>query len=774
MRIPRRDMRKRKYQITIFLLFLFVTTVPLLIAGIISYKIYVDEVTKQTDLSMEATEMQIFNDVESILSGIRQYFSEITARDEVTWLKETKDIPYREYIQLVDAQKLLQGPVFLNGFISNYAFINISNDWTLTNNGMYKLSEAQNKEQINNFIENVSKAPSVLYWYNNLSEKSPYANGLFKSNTLDVSGFQLVMKLPGIANRIDQLILVKLNLTNLRQRLISNLVTYDICILNKAGETLYSSDAKLKKYSMKNIDVLKNQDGISYISVSEDSEYRIRVRNRSSNELIYITAYDYNKVREGAGRILSVSLGIILLLLFLLFICWLFTSILYKPVRKLTSYVSEALGEHEVKRDEFTYIQENVGHLIHIRESLQQMVKNQQAMLVEQFMIRMIRGESTKENIESGIEQFQLKKMRCYHLIAAICMRDNETDQDSELENEALSMVIVKKMPAQICENLISPPFSQNDVILLLVGGETKEELEDRTLLIHKNLTSYIEKDYGYTITSGVSQIFTRLKYLRFAYNECTEALRNTAVGNNEDAITYYENFARNDNIMIGYDFAIETSLISAVNSGMSEEAAWMVDKFVNSLNNRGIIHHDRNYYLHRVMVSVLSVLSDAGLSPNQVFSERTDDIFLQLGHIYESDKLKHYMNSHIVQPALEALKQFRYNASSDIMKNVMDIIRETRGDITLSECAQRLNYHQSYIWKVLKAEKNMTFTDLVTKEKLEVAKQMLLKTRLSVAEIAEQLNYSNTQNFIRFFSKYLETTPGKFRKENIDETKDV
>ena len=35
----------------------------------------------------------------------------------------------------------------------------------------------------------------------------------------------------------------------------------------------------------------------------------------------------------------------------------------------------------------------------------------------------------------------------------------------------------------------------------------------------------------------------------------------------------------------------------------------------------------------------------------------------------------------------------------------------------------------------------------------------------LSVADIATQLNYTNAQNFIRFFSKGTGVTPGKFRK---------
>ena len=54
--------------------------------------------------------------------------------------------------------------------------------------------------------------------------------------------------------------------------------------------------------------------------------------------------------------------------------------------------------------------------------------------------------------------------------------------------------------------------------------------------------------------------------------------------------------------------------------------------------------------------------------------------------------------------------------------------------------------------------------------EKLDAAKELLLNSDCSISEIAEQLNYANTQNFIRFFSKYENTTPGRYRKEHKKE----
>ena len=48
---------------------------------------------------------------------------------------------------------------------------------------------------------------------------------------------------------------------------------------------------------------------------------------------------------------------------------------------------------------------------------------------------------------------------------------------------------------------------------------------------------------------------------------------------------------------------------------------------------------------------------------------------------------------------------------------------------------------------------------------KINLAKRLLTETDLTVNQIAAKLNYTNAQNFIRFFSKKEGTTPGKYRQ---------
>ena len=108
---------------------------------------------------------------------------------------------------------------------------------------------------------------------------------------------------------------------------------------------------------------------------------------------------------------------------------------------------------------------------------------------------------------------------------------------------------------------------------------------------------------------------------------------------------------------------------------------------------------------------------------------------------------------------------EYLENHSYSIIEEIEKLIAERHGNLSLTECADILGVHQTYIWKVLKMERGKSFSDYIEEYKLSEAKRLLLESDLTVAEISEQLGYTNAQNFIRFFSKSTGVTPGKFRK---------
>lgn len=104
---------------------------------------------------------------------------------------------------------------------------------------------------------------------------------------------------------------------------------------------------------------------------------------------------------------------------------------------------------------------------------------------------------------------------------------------------------------------------------------------------------------------------------------------------------------------------------------------------------------------------------------------------------------------------------------SGSITESVYHLIAEHKGNITLYECAEELGMDSNYVWKALKLVDNKSFSEIAEDYKLEVAKSFLLQSDKKVNDIAMELGYSNTQNFIRFFSRCTGMTPGKYRRLN-------
>ncbi|MEG0369419.1 MAG: helix-turn-helix transcriptional regulator, partial [Hungatella sp.] len=173
----------------------------------------------------------------------------------------------------------------------------------------------------------------------------------------------------------------------------------------------------------------------------------------------------------------------------------------------------------------------------------------------------------------------------------------------------------------------------------------------------------------------------------------------------------------------------------------------------------------ERNFYVVRLLTAIIAILDQASIPLGEVFGSEQYNIIVQTSQIYDKNKLLHHIKQEMIHPIAKAITNKNQSGGSEIAKQVIRMIKESKGNITLNECAESLNYHPNYIWKVLKKETGQNFTDLAGNEKLELAKFMLLTTDYAIAEISDKLQYTNVQSFIRFFKSHTETTPASFRK---------
>lgn len=101
--------------------------------------------------------------------------------------------------------------------------------------------------------------------------------------------------------------------------------------------------------------------------------------------------------------------------------------------------------------------------------------------------------------------------------------------------------------------------------------------------------------------------------------------------------------------------------------------------------------------------------------------------------------------------------------------RRIMDAIEENfMQDIRLSDLAAQFFLTSQYLSILIKKETGGTFSELVIRKRITLAKKLLVETDKPIQTIMEEVGYRDYSCFIRLFKKHVGCTPYAYRKEAI------
>ena len=99
------------------------------------------------------------------------------------------------------------------------------------------------------------------------------------------------------------------------------------------------------------------------------------------------------------------------------------------------------------------------------------------------------------------------------------------------------------------------------------------------------------------------------------------------------------------------------------------------------------------------------------------------------------------------------------------------DYIRENRRDeISNTEIGAIFGYHPFYVSRVLKEKKGITLRQYIIAYRLKYAKKLLAETRMSAAEIADEVGFTDASYFTKTFRQTFGITPKEYRNRFKDD----
>lgn len=756
------------YRKKIFIYFMAIAIVPLLILGVYSYHSATMAVRKNIRQANETALIQVENKAETVLDTVRQNFLKIASGSLVGEIVEQEydGIPYPK---LRDFMEEISGDEAYINYVGGYSFVNYKKGWVMSNKGVTPFSAITNAE----WLEELKTDGRKMFWRNRVGDS--FGNELMTTEYINDDYLTFVVKSPTYTSYNDAAFVVNISQDAFERLLKDSLGNGSLIVFDENDRLVYTENGAVSEFYEKSPEALGNLEETGIHTGAGD--FDIVKRRAALSGWTFIAAYDPAMADGQLRQILITMTCIILVVLVLIGVISSFgTFRVYQPVQNLVTQVKGIVPqEGETDEDEFGLIHKGIYTLVGHNEELQDLIERQKGQLTELFAFRLIRGRLNQEEIRQTKERLKIAFGNCMCVVSVIFCQKADRERE-QMEQDVLNLELLKNMPEEIRNILLFPPFVHTRAIVMILDGVDEAKVEEKILALRNCLSVYVAEACEGYVDMGVSQIFTEEVGFRWAYNESIEALKiNEYYDRDEDtegismedsSVTYYADLTRQNTGSAGYNLVLDTAIKTAVDEGDQAKAYGIVDEFMRDINKSGVVLYEQQYYQQRFLLAILSVPADAGIPIHDIFPEGEGNLFARFNQLYDTHTIRKFYEREVIAPVIARMNQFRKSSSEVVLDKIMRLIEARGGDLTLAECADQLGYHPSYIWRVMKNTKDMTFTDYIAGQKLELAKQMLAETELPVAEIAERLSYSNAQNFIRVFKKHMGMTPGQYRKE--------
>ena len=712
--------------------------------------------------TVSSVAVQTSRELDEKLLNIRNYYLQIMEDDEIIWALEN-EISYSDYSHISSIMELLSGNGIVSDYISGYSFINMDTGWVISNKGMYPYESVINKEDVEELFDYGSDSFGRNYWSWRIEETSVDMLESGWRNTVETGSLALVLKAPNSWRNMYGMVIVNINLQELLGS--GREGGWKLAVVDGEGNTVYTTDERFASAGAE----LYAENGGEQSQAVNTGKYIISGGRSSVLGWICYMGTEWN-LAGTTSRFVMLAVSAVLILT----ICMVVINLLYKPISALAQRVSGDGTEKErsaIWGSELVHIAEKVEGLVDSNRAMEERIGEQENELLELFILRMIRGETSAEEAEEYLGRQKIWTGGGIYSAVSMILRFGEEVEGSDAREQEICMEIAEELPGEIRSMLPVPPVYYQRSVVFFVHGEDQTELLDRVMEVYSSLQKYVLERYQLNISVGVSAAAGKISEVRNAFRQSVSALNDSDSGEGEgaygkiSACSFYlaEEGGRVMDRRLENEY--ESGMHAAVLSGDKERAYQVMNDLVRYLKTERMDRGEAIMYLLQITNAVIMSAMEAGVSVHSLLTEEISVVYQRIIQFYDYEKIRRYIKKTVIDPVMVSVGAVRETKAYTIMEQIRRLIEERKGDITMAECAEALDYHPTYIWKILKMETDKSFSDYLEEYKIDYAKKLLKETDKTVAEIASELNYTNAQNFIRFFNRVVGMTPGKYRR---------
>lgn len=470
------------------------------------------------------------------------------------------------------------------------------------------------------------------------------------------------------------------------------------------------------------------------------------------------------------------------LLLISLLLAWLGSRRMLAPIRRILAQLGENMiiignghtvlpNQKIVKQpDELEQIRLGVTRLSNARSQLESTLNQQQGQIRTYFMMQLLQGRIRLNTLHDSLREqgYTLQLEAWKHTAVAVIQPELLNHKRYTMEDRSLLLFALQN----ILQESIKPeqqmfPIVMEQNIVTVVGTNEGDKTTfcKQLLLLTEQLQQQIHEVLDLKVSIGLSQSHPLMDHIPQAYNEAMEALTHRLRLGTGIIIQYEQHDLASTAWVMIYPETLEYSLLQSIQQTDETAAAIQLTEMLNTLFSMECAPGEYQTALMRLLTRILQLAQESGIPFGQICQGHRS-LFRELHVLQYAAEIEHWFNHQVILPIIHIFKERQYAQYQHISEKIIAIIQQDYDkDLTLDECAIRLHYNANYLSSVFRRETGASFSEYLTRYRLNIAKKWLDESDWTVKEIAERLRYTNPQNFIRSFRKWEGMTPGRYRE---------
>ncbi|WP_379167389.1 helix-turn-helix domain-containing protein [Paenibacillus roseus] len=736
---------------------IFISAVPLLALGMYAFF----QSTSAVQTKVNEANVFILQQSQSRVEQILKVIDQVSGRYAETPLV-TEDV--KKELRIEDFQEidlLVKGLLGVQTYelgVRDVELHSLQHGWHIRNGGFY-------------FGNNKSQEINDL--------KGNYSVGWIPETSSAFAGIRLVKMIPANAAEPKGYMSVRMSSGELVKLLAGGFATGETMILDDKMNVIVHSGGKLTGQNIasegwiQDMQQAGRQQGyLNSVVLGEPSSV---VYNQSRyNNWTYVSVIPLGESTKESALIgwATFTACLALVLIAALLSYW-GSRRMYFPLRRLLEFTvrtGKPSGASGVVRDEFQRISTHLAFLHQSNELLEDRMKIQSVQLVDYFMLKLLQGELLSGELAEKMQQFQIPQ---WHKHAVLLMQIDTLDQTRyEAKEQDLLLFAINNIASELIpppQRIHAMPVGNYQVTLVGSDADTHGELLAELSVLAESVQKAVDEYLGLKISAGISRPYDEMYATPQAFLEAKEALQ-YRIRLGEKAILHLDDLKPQQTASHYYPHHLASELVHSIAFLDAVRAEELLRKFIQE-----VLRVETNPRLYRVSFAML--LTDLARAvyetgdTDELFARDQLNKYEQLFGLKTPQEIEAWFRTGMIEPMIALARKRHDSSGKRISCSVRELIHTYYdSDLTLEQCAARLHYSTHYVRRMFRKETGLSFSEYLASYRHEKAKGWLSGTNMKITEIAERLQYTNAQNFIRQFRKLEGMTPGQYREQKLAE----